>query len=74
MLAEAYAQVDRDQTLESPQTQVAMQITRTQVRHRFIPWFSSPLRLAYIHVVKDATKALGLFQPFSRSQVKGINS
>jgi hypothetical protein len=34
-----------------------MQITRTQVRHRFIPWFRSPLRLAYVHVVEEATQA-----------------
>jgi hypothetical protein len=38
-----------------------MQITRTQVRHRFIPWFSSLLSLAYVHVVEVATKALVSF-------------
>jgi hypothetical protein len=34
-----------------------MQITRTQVRHRFIPWFGSPLRLAYVHIVEETTQA-----------------
>ena len=38
-----------------------MQITRTQVTHRFIPWFISPLRLAYVHIVELATKALVSF-------------
>jgi hypothetical protein len=27
------------------------------MRQVFIPWFSPPQRLAYVHVVKEATKA-----------------
>ena len=38
-----------------------MQITRTQVRHRFIPWFSLLPWLAYVHIVEEATKALVSF-------------
>jgi hypothetical protein len=30
---------------------------RAHTRQGFIPWFSSPQRLAYVHVVEEATKA-----------------
>jgi hypothetical protein len=46
-------------------------ITNKQVEHKtkqehksdkvFIPWFISPLRLAYVHVVEEATKDLVSF-------------
>ena len=51
-----------------------MQITRTQVRHQYIPWFSSPLRLAYVHIVEIATKALISFNLILVLKPKRMNS
>jgi hypothetical protein len=41
--------------------------SKNREKMNFIPWFSSPLRLGYLHVVEEATKAILFLK--SREQV-----
>jgi hypothetical protein len=51
--------VDQVQTLEIKFRHKQYATTNTtRVTQGFIPWFNSPQRLAYVHVVEEATKAL----------------
>jgi hypothetical protein len=69
---EAKAQADREQTLNIPTTQVEQNKTARTQEKGFNLWFSSALRLAYLHVLEEATKAW-VSQTLSSSQVKSTS-